>query len=79
MFNPSCTALHCTALQVDELKRENQKLLQIIAQLQGASLGCTSAPLATTTSTHAEGEAEVPTNTATTSGLSAGVVKQSPC
>lgn len=39
------TALNTFKGQVDELKRENQKLLQIIAQLRGASLSapCLSA------------------------------------
>jgi hypothetical protein len=62
----------CCCQQVDELKRENQKLLQIIAQLQSTSIACISAPLATTTSTLGpDAEAEGPAGTA--SCLSAGV------
>jgi hypothetical protein len=57
-----------TLLQVDELKRENQKLLQIIAQLQSASIGCVSPPVAAVSVQEAEG----PAVTASHSCLSAG-------
>lgn len=64
--------------QVDDLKRENQKLLQIIAQLQSASIGCISAPLAPATTTSTLGpdaEADGPAGTA--SCMSAGVAPDS--
>lgn len=65
-------------MQVDDLKRENQKLLQIIAQLQSASIGCISAPLAPATTTSTLGpdaEADGPAGTA--SCVSAGVAPDS--
>jgi hypothetical protein len=68
---------------VDELKRENQKLLQIIAQLQAASLNCLPSPLPPAT-THTptasallgdtcDGEVGGPPGTCHTSTLSAGL------
>lgn len=65
-------------MQVDDLKRENQKLLQIIAQLQNASIGCISAPLApaaTTSTLGPDAEADGPAGTA--SCMSAGVAPDS--
>lgn len=53
---------------MDELKRENQKLLQIIAQLQSASLGCVSPAMGAASVQEGEG----PAVTASHSCLSAG-------